>query len=419
VSSKSIVVFLFDFGRFPLADGFAAHYDPDNFSFARPLNPAPIVKSLFLAAGEISGDTHGAALMAALEGREGESWRFAGLGGARMRARSEGVEDWLDDAAVLGLWEVLKRYGYFRRKMRETIHRILEDDPDGVVLIDYPGFNLRLAARLRKAGYRGKLIYYISPQVWAWKRGRIRTMAELLDLMICIFPFEKTLYEKSGLPTVFAGHPLVDAMEEIRRPELERDPHLVALLPGSREREIAKLFPPMLDAAEKLLREDPDRRFATTGATAALTERLRQRVAERGLEASFEIGERSSHEIMQTAAVAVVASGTATLEAACLGLPYCLVYKVAGVTAQVARRVMSIDYLGIVNVMADREVVRELLQERVTGDAIAVELERLLSDRTARERLQRDLADIVDRLGEGGSHRNAAEAVAALWEPDA
>lgn len=374
-------------------------------------------RNLFLIAGEISGDTHGAALMESLA--ESGDWTFSGLGGPEMTRLTPAVEDWLDEAAVLGLWEVLKKYGYFRRKMEETLTRIENERPDAVVFIDYPGFNLRLAKRLREGGYSGKLIYYISPQVWAWKKGRIKTMAALLDLMICIFPFEKELYESSGLRTIFAGHPLVDSLAPVKARGIRREDNLVALLPGSREREIAALYPAMLEAAAILSKTHPELRFATTGATPPLTERLREMTREAGLEDVIEVGRQTSHEIMCRAATGVVASGTATLEAACLGLPYGLTYKVAWLTAMVARRVMSVKYLGIVNVMADREVVKELLQERADGASIATELERLLSSPDARRRLQDDLAAVVSRLGGGGSHRRAAEAVAAAWGDEA
>ena len=372
------------------------------------------MKTLFAVAGEISGDTHGAALLRSL--RESGDWSFSGLGGPQMQDESDAIENWLDDAAVLGLWEVLKKYSYFREKMEETATRILSENPDGVVLIDYPGFNLRLAERLREDGYKGKLIYYISPQVWAWKKGRIRKMAELLDRMICIFPFEKELYESSGLPTDFSGHPLVDEMDEIRDKSIPRQENFVALLPGSREREIAKLYPPMLDAAEKLLAWRPDLRFGTTGATAELTERLREETEARGLADAFEIGEQTSHQIMQRAGTGVVASGTATLEAACLGLPYCLTYKVAWLTATVARWLMSVKFLGIVNVMADREVVKELLQAEAKGEPIANELRRLIENPQECERLKQELAAVVSQLGEGGSHRRAAISVAAAFD---
>lgn len=343
------------------------------------------------------------------------TWSFSGLGGPEMRRIAPEVEDWLGEAAVLGLWEVLKKYGYFRRKMEETLTRIQNEGPDAVVFIDYPGFNLRVAKRLRKAGYTGKLIYYISPQVWAWKKGRVKTMAELLDLMICIFPFEKQLYESSGLRTIFAGHPLVDSLAPVKARAIPREENLVALLPGSREREIVALYPAMLEAAANLLKAYPTLRFATTGATPPLTERLREMTREAGLAEVVEVGADPSHVIMCRATAGVVASGTATLEAACLGLPYCLTYKVAWLTAMVARRVMSVRYLGIVNVMADREVVKELLQERAEGHTIAAELERLLADRGARQGLQQDLATVVGLLGGGGSHERAAAAVAAAW----
>ena len=372
------------------------------------------MKSLFLIAGEISGDTHGSALMNSLPG-VGE-WVFSGLGGPEMNQIAPAVENWLGEAAVLGLWEVLKKYGYFRRKMDETVARIQASRPDGVVFIDYPGFNLRLAKRLRSAGYAGKLIYYISPQVWAWKKGRIKVMAELLDLMICIFPFEKELYEASGLRTVFGGHPLVDSLEAVKQRGFVREENLVALLPGSREREIAALFPPMLAAAQQLLTSHPGLRFATTGATPILTERLRDMVVEAGLGQVVSVGEMSSHEIMSRAITGVVASGTATLEAACLGLPYCLTYKVAWLTAQVARRVMSVKFLGIVNVIAGREVVRELLQESANGPAIAEELDRLLSSPEERAKLQSELSLVVSQLGDGGAHHRAAIAVLSAWD---
>lgn len=371
------------------------------------------MKSLFLIAGEISGDAHGAALMRSL--RESGAWAFAGLGGPEMNQLAPEVSNWLDEAAVLGLWEVLKKYGYFRRRMDETVARIHDGAPDGIVLIDYPGFNLRLAKRLRAEGYRGKLIYYISPQVWAWKKGRVRIMAELLDLMVCIFPFEKELYESSGLKTVFAGHPLVDSLAPIQAKGIRREEDLVALLPGSREREIAALYPAMLEAAAILAKRRPGLRFATSGATPALAERLREMTREAGLERAIAVGDGTSRELMRRATAGVVASGTATLEAACLGLPYCLVYRVAWLTAFVARRVLAVKHLGIVNVIAGREVVRELLQERVGGRSIAAELERLLSDPPERARLRSDLAAVVAALGGGGSHRRAADAVAGVW----
>ncbi len=369
---------------------------------------------LYFVAGEVSGDTHGAELLNALRQRLPEA-RFRGLGGPLMKAQAPGLEDWLDEAAVLGLWEVLKKYGYFREMMDRLLDEVRRNPADVLVLIDYPGFNLRLAKALRQGGYTGRIAYYISPQVWAWKRGRIREMARTLDLMMCIFPFEKDLYEASGLRTEFVGHPLIDKLAA-KRTSTARDPNLVGLFPGSRSREVEALFPPMVDAASQLAQEFPNVRFVT----AAVNDRLRSRLSEIATLAGVEIevsGE-DIHHLMQRCHCAAIASGTATLEAACFALPYCLVYKVAWLTAQVARLVMKVDYLGIVNNLAGREIVPELLQERATGPEIARHLGTLLRDADAHATMQRELELVIQGLGQGGAHENAAACIAGLLQPE-
>jgi len=374
------------------------------------------MKKLFVVAGEVSGDTHGAGLIRSLlqpsdsdEANEMSAFEISGLGGPVMAGLSADVEDWLEAAAVLGFWEVLIKYGYFRSKMEDTLARIEKIKPDAVVLIDYPGFNLRLAARLHEFGYGGKLIFYISPQVWAWKKGRISRMAELLDLMICIFPFEKDLYENSGLKTVFAGHPLVDKLEAEQDNE-PRDDKLVALLPGSREREIEALFPAMIEAACRLLEQQNDLKFATAAPSKKLAVRMRQIADERGLE-QLEIDEGGAHRVMQGAVAGVVASGTATLEAAVFGLPYCLVYRVAWPTYLAGKMLIQVDFLGIVNILAGRQVVVELLQKDASAERIFDELDGLVNDGKKRAALVGDLAEVVGRLGEGEAYQQAAQAV--------
>lgn len=381
-------------------------------SVGLPETTLPREPRLFIVAGELSGDQHAAGLLAELLAREADL-AVGGLGGARLKALCPGseMEDWLENAAVLGLVEVLKKYGWFRQKMEETVARILSGNYEGVVLVDYPGFNLRLAKRLRAGGYRGRLVYYISPQVWAWKRGRVKTMARLLDGMICIFPFEKDFYEDSGLPTVFAGHPLVDALSAKLLPPGSREANLVALLPGSREREIAAHFPPMLEAARRMRQIFPDLRFAIAPANERLAGTMLKLATEAGLDGVVRRHEAGVHDLMQRATVGAVASGTATLEAAYFGLPYCLVYKVAWLTYVVGRAVVHVKFLGIVNLLAGRELVKELLQADCSGPLIAAELSRLLGDPVSRERLQAEFHDVVGSLGGGASYATAAEAV--------
>ena len=253
-----------------------------------------------------------------------------------------------------------------------------------------------------------KIIYYISPQVWAWNRRRIPKMARLLDLMICIFPFEKSLYEKSGLRTEFGGHPMVDRLTPLREQSAERgrDPELVALLPGSRAREVGKIFPILIGAAREMKEARPDLKFAAAAASERLADEMRALLAPAGLDC--EIGVGNAYELMGRAGCGAVASGTASLEAAFLGLPYCLVYKVATPTYLAARLLMKVDFLGMANILGGREIVREFLQGEATPLAIADELLRLANSPQAREELAAELREVTDGLGAVGAHHRAA-----------
>lgn len=364
------------------------------------------MKSLFVVAGEVSGDTHGAGVLAEVLARH-PGVEVHGLGGPRLRALAgPGLDDWVGEAAVLGAWEVIKHYGFFRRKFYETLARIDALQPDVVLLIDYPGFNLRLAKKLQNLRPAVKIVYYISPQVWAWHQSRIPKMAQWLDLMICIFPFEAPLYNASGLPTEFGGHPLTDYLA-IKKTGAPREPDLVALLPGSREREIAALWPVMLQTAARLRQSHPEMRFAT----AAVNDRLAARMHDLAGGFSVEIGRGNAHDLMQRASAGLVASGTATLEAAYFGLPHALIYKVAWLTYEIGRRVVKVPHLGIVNILAGREVVREFIQHAATPEPLASELSRLLDDPVAQKTLQDEMTAVVATLGQGGAYARTARLV--------
>src|ERR1700689_3677130 len=206
-----------------------------------------VPKKLYLVAGEASGDSRGAELMRTLS-KQDPAIEFFGAGGREMRALGgPHFTDWADEA-VVGLWDVLKKYGYFKAQFDRMLADIAALQPDALILIDYPGFNLRLAKAVKAKHPRVRTIDYISPQVWAWNRGRIPKMARYLDLMLCIFPFEKALYEKSGLRTVYVGHPLLDSLAA-KRVEASREPNLVGLFPGSREKEVRRIFPVMVEAS--------------------------------------------------------------------------------------------------------------------------------------------------------------------------
>jgi lipid-A-disaccharide synthase len=369
------------------------------------------MKKLFLLAGELSGDTHGAGLMRSLEEEHGRM-QFLGYGGAQMKAiGGDGMLDWVEEAGVVGLWEVIKIYGWFKQKMAEALAIVAREEPDAVILIDYPGFNLRLAQSLRDAGYTRPLLYYISPQVWAWKKGRIKTMAKLLDLMICIFPFEKELYEKSGLRTVFAGHPMVDRVKTLDK-GWTRESGLVGFFPGSRANEVKRLFPTMLETARKLRETMPSARFAVSAANPRLASLMEAMADAGGLpeaKAWIEVG--TVYELMQRCQAGVVASGTATLEAACFGLPYVLVYKVNFLTYVVGKAVVRIKFLGMVNILAGKAVVREMIQGDFEPGKLAAAVRELVEKQDVREALVTELKKAVGLLGEGGAYRRAASAV--------
>lgn len=339
--------------------------------------------------------------------------QFYGAGGPEMRALAGGqFLDWADEA-VVGLWDVLRKYRYFKARFDATLAEIAQLLPAAVILIDYPGFNLRLAKALRQRIPALKIIYYISPQVWAWNRRRIPEMAHSLDLMLCIFPFESELYERSGLKTVFVGHPIVDSLGA-KRATNPRDPKLVALFPGSREKEVRRIFPSMLKAAREMESHDASLHFEAAAASEAVAEMMGQCLRASGAPDEWcPISLRGAHALMQRAAAGMVASGTATLEAAFFGMPLVILYKVAWLTWIVGKRLVQVDFLGMPNILAGREIAREFLQNAVQPGAIAAEMLRLVHDQAGRDSMQRDLASVVAQLGMPGGALRAAEAIVA------
>lgn len=368
---------------------------------------------VFIIAGEVSGDTHAAGLLRELKTLEPDM-QVVGLGGPKMReVAGDGIEDWVETAGVVGLWEVVKMYRYFKDKLDAVLDSILDQKPEAVILVDYPGFNLRLAKDLRTGGYKGRILYYISPQVWAWKKGRVKTMAKVLDLMICIFPFEKEFYEKSGLRTEFSGHPMVDRVVTLKR-DWKREPGLVGWFPGSRLNEVRRLFPLMMDAAKAIKLAVPNARFAVSAANETLAGFMRHMADEHGMpEAKRWIEAGTVYDLMQRAEAGAVASGTATLEAACFGLPYTLIYNVSWPTYVIGKLVVRIKHLGIVNILAKREVVKELVQGKLSADSLAKATTELLQSESKRQQMQSELAAVVATLGSGGAYARAAQAVHA------
>ena len=369
-------------------------------------------KRVYVVAGELSGDAHGAGLLRSLVEMVPDI-EIHGAGGPEMvEIAGPGLRDWVEHAAVMGVWEVLKRYGWFKQRFAEMLAEVKIFQPDLLLLIDYPGFNLRFAEAVKRECPQTRIVYYISPKVWAWNKRRIPVMARVLDEVLCLFPFEPPIFQDAGLKSTFVGNPLVDELEEKRLPDAHRDERLVGLFPGSREREVARLFPMMVETAKRLNSSDAALKFEVPAASAKLAAQIRGLLAEAGAGDLITVTTGGSHSLMQRACCAVIASGTATLEAAYYGLPYCLVYRVAPLTYVLGKMLVKIEHIGLVNILAEEGVVEELIQARAEPVAVARILNGFLESPAKREALQARLAETSAMLGGKGAHARAARAVA-------
>ena len=367
---------------------------------------------LYVVAGELSGDAHGAGLLRELLVlRPGLELRGAG-GPEMVKVAGGGIVDWIEDAAVMGVWEVLKKYGWFRERFARMMIELREFRPGILLMIDYPGFNLRFAEAVRREFPEIKIIQYISPKVWAWNKRRIPKMARILDEVLCLFPFEVAIFEAAGLKASFVGNPLVDQLQGVLAADISRDARLVGLFPGSREREVARLFPMMIEVAAQLRKWRTDLNFEVPAATEKLAVEIRGQIEKAGAAGWIKVRTGGSHELMRQAGCGVIASGTATLEAACLGIPYCLVYRVAPLTYLFAKLLVKIEFIGLVNIIAGEPVVEELVQSDASPNKVAAELKRLIESPDLASKMQGRLAGVAAMLGEPGVEKRAAGRVA-------
>lgn len=360
----------------------------------------------------MSGDSHAAELIQAVKSEDKEA-RFEGLGGAKMKLQQQKIEDWLSVAAVMGVWEVVKLYRYFKKRLTETATHILAAEFDAVILVDYPGFNLRLAQQLREKGYKGKIIYYISPQVWAWKKGRVKTMAKVLDLMLCLFPFEEEFYRQSGLSCQFVGHPIVDRIKN-QKETFVREQDLIGLFPGSRRHEVMRLVPVFLDMIVEFEKQYGSKRWILSAANRQIESILNPMVQTfiKKFPCHLRVEVGNSFEWMQRVWGGVVASGTASLEAGCVKMPYVLVYKVNPLTYWIAKMVVKIKFIGIVNIIANQQVVTELVQGKCEPIQLKNELSHVIIDDHQRRLILEKLESLVSQLhGAEAASVSAAKAV--------
>ena len=383
--------------------------------------PMPARRKLMIVAGEPSGDAHAAALVQALkESTPDTDFTFFGSTGPLMRAA--GVETVVnsDSLAIMGIVEVARVFSKFLRAFKTLKVSAIENKPDAVILVDWPEFNLRLATALHRQGL--KVIYYISPQLWAWRPRRINNIKRDVNLLLSILPFEAEWYKSRGVEHVeFVGHPLSGEVKpQLTRAEFcakhKLDPNrpIIALLPGSRHKELVRILPPMLDAASIISKERIDVQFVLVVAPsrdpAEANEIISARADADQLSKKLLLIHHETRDALFAADVAAVASGTATLEAALLGTPMVIVYKESPINWHTLGRLINVEHYGLVNLVAGDRLAAELMQNDLTGERLAQELLPLLEmDRN--QQMRAELNMVSHRLGEGGASQKAAQAI--------
>jgi lipid-A-disaccharide synthase len=355
--------------------------------------------TFLLSAGEASGDTYGAQLIDSLR-RLAPGSSFFGMGGEKMRTAGCELKVQAKDVAVVGLVEVLTHLPAIRRRFKDLVAEAERRRPDAAVLIDFPDFNLRLAREFDRRGI--PVFYFVSPQLWAWRTGRVQQIKKYVRKMIVIFPFEQEFYARHGVEAIYVGHPLAYTPTlQVPRAEFAAAHHLdearewIALLPGSRKKEVGLNLPVMLRAAELLQQQNRKYEFVLPLASTLEEEWMRQQLA------GSPVAVKLTHEARATmvhARASVVASGTATVEAALSGTPFVVVYRLAPLTWLLGRRLVRLDTFAMANLIAGKRIVPELIQQDFTPEAVVRELKKILLDGPARRQMQVELAQVKDRL---------------------
>jgi len=367
-------------------------------------------KHIIIVAGEASGDMRAAGLANALK-KLAPNLRLSGIGGNYMR--QAGVECFTDitELAVIGVAEVVKNLGRIKKVFDQTLKQIDSTRPDGVVLVDYPGFNLRLAREIKKRGI--KVIYYISPQVWAWREKRVLKIKELVDRMIVLFPFEQDIYDKYGMKVDYVGHPLLDEIsinhdqtEVLKSIGLSASKTTIGLMPGSRAKEVERHLPCMLEAAQILFKQNHDRQFILLKASSIPVKLINDRLFSYK-HLPLKIYDGPTYDGINAMDAVMVASGTATLETALLKKPMVIIYKTSWLTYFLARSLIKIPYIGLVNIVAGKKVAEELIQNDATAAKIANALESSLYN----HHIIDELAALKNSLGLPGASLRAAQII--------
>jgi lipid-A-disaccharide synthase len=361
------------------------------------------LKNIVIVAGEESGDAHAAELIRQLKEKH-PMINFSGVGGVHMQDAGAEIICHLASHGVTGLTEVIKHFKFLYQAFHQTKHHLKKHKPDMLILVDCPGFNLPLAKYAKKK-LGLKVLYYISPQIWAWKAGRIHKIRQYVDHMAVIFPFEKEIYQKAAVPVSFVGHPLVKRIDDFLAKQtyqsplktLPKDKKIIALLPGSRNHEILRHMPVLNDTAEKLLKKDKALLFLIPKATTVKLEKIKEHIST-SMQAHIKIIDEKALDIMAVSDFVIVASGTASLEAALLAKPMCIIYQSAFISYLAAAKLINIQYIGLCNILSNQMLVPELLQYDFTSENLFNEVYALISNPNKLEAMRQRLIEMKNTL---------------------
>lgn len=369
------------------------------------------MKEILIIAGETSGDLHGSNLVKAIKNLSSE-FTFFGIGGDRMKNAGVEIIYHINSLAFMGFLEVVKHLPYFKKVKKQILKIVRERNPAAVILIDYPGFNLNIAKELHKQNR--KIFYYISPQIWAWGKGRIELIQKTINRMVVVFPFEEKIYREAGVNVSFVGHPLLDVIENynfidkkefFNKYSFNSNKKLLTIFPGSRKQELIKILPAVTEAALKLKKE-----FDMNVAVAGLSS-IDREFYERFLGDDIKLVVDMNYELMKYADIGIIKSGTSTLEAALFQLPFVVVYKISYISYLISKNLIEIDKISLANIIAEEKIVTELIQNDCIPQRIYTEIKDLLINPEKSELLKQNLSKIKKLLGDSGASDRAAKVI--------
>ena len=360
------------------------------------------MKRYYFIVGEASGDLHAANLIKELSALDTGA-TFQGFGGERMQKEGFELTKHYQEMAFMGFWEVLMNLSDIRKNFKLAKKELLEYKPDVLILVDYPGFNMRIAKFAKK--HNIKVVYYITPQVWAWKESRVKNLKRDVDLLLPILPFERTFFAKHGIDVNYVGHPLLDTFKDLDSRNIESEKPIIAILPGSRKQEIATSLPIMIEVAKSF----ENYQFIIAGAP-SISQDFYRHITQ---DSYIPVLSNQTHALLKESKAAIVISGTATLEAAILKVPQVVCYKTSLISYYLAKLVVRVKFIALVNLICNKEVVKELIQDDFNADNLLNELNRILNKKNKTQILS-DYDNLIRLLGDVGASKRAADAINSL-----